>query len=426
MKNSIIVGIVAVCVVVGVGLAFVFIKIPSIAETTTGYGTTSEQQTTTTGAWTTTTETQPPKPPTETQTPTPPSVEMAKLSITVHAPSNSPSGEAVYMLVGELYFESTREFSMTKISANTWRLVLEAPVGSVLRYRYSREMSWDKEESYVYRDGIGFHYREIVVKEDMELEESIAKWEDLPLLPNSVGDLIGKVTDSAGLPVMGLMVSAGPQQTFTDFNGNYRIYGVPAGPCPVSVRALNGEYYSQIARIDIRAGETTTHNFTVTSAPMRKVIFEVAVPHDHPDGAVPRILGDTYHLGFYTTFGGTAIHVSRVIDMEPDPEEERYWTYTTTIGEGTYVRYYYTLGDHRINRERDKNGNYVLRGLFVKGETTVDDDVWSWKAGNQVPLTLEVKSPTDDTVYFTTDEWGGYEPIRMWQGRKCLVLRLLC
>jgi len=303
---------------------------------------------------------------------------------------------------------------MTRTATHTWQVKLEAPVGSVLRYRYSREGNWDKEEEYAYQGSIGFSYRELVVVGSMKVEESIAKWEDLPLPPDSTGDLHGKVTDSAGKPVSGLIVSAGPYRTTTGADGSYRIYGVPAGSCPVSVRAPNGEYHSQLAQITIAPNGTTARDFTVTPAKMVKITFEVVVPHDHPEGAIPRILGDTYHLGMYPYFGGTAIDTSRVIDMKPDPEEERLWTYTTTIGEGTYVKYYYTLGDHSINRERGRNGEYLLRGLLVKEETTTEDEVWSWRAGYQVPLKLMVQSPTEDTVYFTTDGWGGYEPIRMW------------
>ncbi|MEM4201973.1 MAG: carboxypeptidase regulatory-like domain-containing protein, partial [Candidatus Hadarchaeum sp.] len=278
----------------------------------------------------------------------------------------------------------------------------------------SRGADWDKEEAYVYRDGIGFHYRELVVLGDMEVEEVVAKWEDLPIPSNSVGDLRGKVIDSSGSPVMGLIVSAGPYQTITYADGEYKIYGVPAGPCPVSVHSPNGEYYAQMAQVNVTAGQTTTHNFTVTKAQMVEVTFEVVVPFDHPEGGVPRIFGDVANLGFSTYFEGTAINTALFVDMEPDPEEDGLWTYTTTIGKGTYVKYFYTLGDHKLNRERDSKGEYVLRGVLVQGKTTTDDSVWSWKSGYQVPLNLEVDSPTDDTVYFTTTEWGGFAPIKMW------------
>lgn len=406
MKMFVIIGVVAVCVI-GVVAGLFFLTKPSEIQLT------SPATTTTTTSSVTTT---PPEEFTYTTTPvgTTPEVEMAQLTITLHTPLNTPGGETVSMFLGEIFFESGREIQMTKVASNTWQVKLEAPVGSVLRYRYSREANWDKEEAYVYRDGIGFHYRELVVLGDMEVEEAVAKWEDLPFQPDSVGDLSGRVTDSSGNPVMGLVVSAGPYQTMTYADGEYRIYGVPAGPCPVSIHASNGEYYAQMKQVNVIAGQTTTLNFTVTAAPMAEVTFEVVVPFDHPEGAVPRILGDVSHLGFSTYFEGTAINTANMIDMEADPEEKGLWTYTTTIGVGTYVKYFYTLGDHIMNRERDRKGEYVLRGLLVESGSTTDDEVWSWRAGYQVPLTLEVESPTDDTVYFTTTTWGGYAPIKMW------------
>jgi len=265
----------------------------------------------------------------------------------------------------------------------------------------------------VYRDGIGFHYHELAVNENMEVEEAIAKWEDLSLPDNATGTLTGQVTNaSTGESVMGLIVSAGPYQTLTRWDGSYRVYGVPAGPCTVTVRAPNGEYAAQVAQVTIPANGTENKDFTVTAAPMAQITFKVKVPDDTPEGAIPRLYGDTYHLGMFSYFEGTAVDTSRVIDMKP--AGGGVWTYTATLGQGTFVQYLYTLGDFKLNQERNSAGSDVVRGLLVAENTTVEDEVTAWKTSTQVPLTLEVQSPTSDNVYFTTTSWGGWEPIRMW------------
>ena len=339
---------------------------------------------------------------------------LAQVTIIVHAPTNTPDGEEVWMRTGVLFGAEEDEVpNLTKIGSNAWQATVSMPKGSIMRYRYSREGDWDREESYVYRDGIGFHYRELFVQGNMEVEETIAKWEDLPLPDNAVGTLRGMVTNaSTGEPVMDLIVSAGPYQTHTRWDGSYRIYGVPAGPCPVTVRAPNGEYAAQVAQITIPANGTENKDFSVTAAPMVQITFRMRVPSDTPEGAVPRLYGDTYRLGMFPLFGGSGVDTSRVIDMEP--AGNGVWTYTTSVGQGTFIRYLYTLGDFMINREYDQRGKDVTRGFLVTGDEVIEDEVVAWKAPYQVPLTLVVQSPTSDTVYFTSSTWDGYEPIRMW------------
>jgi hypothetical protein len=338
---------------------------------------------------------------------------LAQVTIIVHAPTNTPEGEVVWMRTGVLFGAEEVEVPMTQIESNVWRATVGMPTGSIMRYRYSREGDWDREESYMYRDGIGFHYRELFVQGSMEVEETIAKWEDLPLPDNAVGTLRGMVTNaSTGEPVMGLIVSAGPYQTHTRWDGSYRIYGVPAGPCSVTVRAPNGEYAAQVAQITIPANGTENKDFSVTAAPMVQITFRMRVPSDTPEGGVPRLYGDTHRLGMFPGFESSGVDTSRMIDMES--AGNGVWTYTTSVGQGTFVQYLYTLGDFIINREYDQRGKDVTRGFLVTGDEVIEDEVVAWKAPYQVPLTLVVQSPTSDTVYFTSSTWDGYEPIRMW------------
>ena len=338
---------------------------------------------------------------------------MTNITITVVVPDNTPVNDSVSLL-NDIVFLDGRETAMTKVGTNTWQATMNVPRDSILRYYYSRGGDWDKKDAYVYRNGQEFAYRELVAQQGLAVTESIAKWEDLPLLNSVTGTLEGVVTSTdTGQPVMGLRVSAGQYHTITRWDGSYRIFGVPAGPCAVTLRADNGEYQAYVVQVNVPADGTFTQNFLVAPATMAQVTFNVTVPADTPAGAVPRIYGDTYRAGFFSVAGGTAIYPSRIIDMTS--LGNGVWTYTVTLGQGTCLRYLYTLGDFRINHEKNsQTGQGVVRAVQIAGNTTLNDTVSTWKSSNQIALDLDVQTPTTDTVYVTTDGWGGWEPLRMW------------
>jgi hypothetical protein len=343
--------------------------------------------------------------------------ETVNVTITVRAPDNTPGGDTVWMRKGIYFGSNEEEVALTSLGSNVFRTTITAPKNSILRYRYSRGNdfagNWDKEESYVYRNG-KFRNRELLAKKDLVISETIAKWEDLDVGGAGVGVISGTITSSATtLPVMGLIISAGPFQTRTNWDGTYQMFGVPAGPCAVTIRADNGEYVAQVTEITVPANGIATRNFTITPATMTSITFNVTVPGNTPSGAQVRLFGDTYHLGMFPSFEGTAVDTSKMRPMTNTTGSV--WTYTATLGEGTCFQYLYTLGDYRINQERDVAGVNVARAVIASGSAmTINDTVTAWKASNQVAFTFDIQSPTSDTVYVTSDGWGGYEPLMMW------------
>jgi hypothetical protein len=353
---------------------------------------------------------------------TPPAPPVQTMTIQVQVPSNTPAGDTIWMRTGMLFGVDEQEVAMTKVSSSpdVWQATVTAPEGTILRYRYSRAtamiISWDKEETNVLRSHVdGFHFREALVRKGGTVSETIAKWEDLALVSGSTGTLAGTVRDQGGSPLMGIRVSAGPHQTMTRRDGTYRVYGVPAGPCEITFRSDNGEYVQGRASATISSSGTTTVNTNMTAATMVNVTFNVTLPPmTMPLGAKPRIFGDTYRLGMFPVFEGTAMETARMIDMTS--AGGGVWTYTSNLGTGSCFNYTYTLGYNHVNNERDGSGNPVVRSLCVTGAMTVNDTVASWRAPWHVPVTLTATSPTgtSDALYVTTDDWGGYAPMRMW------------
>ena len=335
---------------------------------------------------------------------------MVSMKVLVTDPSNTTG--PVTLRTGMIFGNET-DITMTPVSGatGTWEATIWAPEGTILRYTYRLNGEWERQESYVQRPG-QFHYRELLVARNAEVNDTVAYWGSVATGPTST--LMGTVTDHLWQPIMGATVSAGPYQVMTRWDGTYSIKGVPAGPCAVTVRTDNGEYQPTMEKVTIPAAGTATKDLMLTPATPVTVTFRVTVPADTPANAVPRLYGDAYRLGMFPFFEGSAIDPSRAIDMTA--AGARTWTTSVALGQGSCYQYLYTLGDFRINHERDGIGTGVVRSFCVTGAMTLDDTVVSWKSPGQVPVTLTATSPTvTDTVYVTTDGWGGYEPLRMWK-----------
>ena len=77
------------------------------------------------------------------------------------------------------------------------------------------------------------------------------------------GVVSGVVRDENGNPVVGAQVSGSHSMTTTGRDGAYTLRGLPPGTVTVKVRARG--YRPAEERVEVREGETTTHNFTLNA-----------------------------------------------------------------------------------------------------------------------------------------------------------------
>jgi len=337
------------------------------------------------------------------------------MTIKVQVPPNTPAGDAIWMRV-DPFKTDERSVKMSPVagSSGLWQASITAPAGTIFRYFYFRNEDWGKTEQYAAFQSFFPSLREVVIANGATVTESIAQWMDTPAVSNSTGIITGVASDETGNPLTGIWVSAGPHQVMTFSDGTYAIEGVPAGLCPVTFLAENGEYRATMVTATVVAGRTVTQNVTMRSAAMSMVRFNVRVPSATPSGAVPRLTGDTYQLGIEQLY--VPPDITRVPDMTPAGSNQ--WTYSIQLGNGTCVNYAYTLGYWARNNERDSGGSAVSRSLCVNGPTTVNDTVAAWKSPAQVPVSLNVVSPTgaEDALYLSTaDDFGGSAALKMWR-----------
>ena len=214
-------------------------------------------------------------------------------------------------------------------------------------------------------------------------------------------------TDEQGKPLVGIFVSAGPRRKETGVDGTYSIDGVPVGPGVITFRTDDGQYRATTLAVNIPADGTVSKDIAQQTAAMSTVTFNVTVPVDTPALAVPRLYGDAYNLGMVGSELDLFVDTTRLIDMTPLGGNR--WTFTAKIGSGHCVVYLYTLGHYARDNERAGNsGTAITRPLCVSGNTTITDTVGSWRPSFQVPVTLNVVSPTPgEVLYVTTDDSNG-------------------
>ena len=349
---------------------------------------------------------------------TPPNVSM---TFRVKVPANTPAGDKISMWSGIVYFANVvhTQFTLVAGTTDTWQATVSAPEGTIFRYSYIRNDSFGVREAYVpfalqTGNKPGVASREVVVIAGATISEAVALWTDTALLEHATGTIAGRVTDEQGKPLVGIFVAAGPRRKETGVDGTYSIDGVPAGQGVITFRTDDGQYRATTTAVNIPADGTASKDIALQTAAMSTVTFNVTVPADTPALGVPRLYGDAYNLGMVGSELELFADSTRLIDMTPLGGNR--WTYTAKIGAGHCAMYLYTLGSYGRNNERaGSSGTAITRPLCVSGNITLNDTVGAWRPSFQVPVTLNVVSPTPgEVLYVTTDDSAGFQPLKMW------------
>jgi hypothetical protein len=307
---------------------------------------------------------------------------------------------------------------MTRQPDGRWQARLTPPVGSLLRYRYTRQSPSPSEEF----DGIGRPIRERVlyVTGPMAEEDLIAAWIDAPYL-GQTGRLIGRVFDSASsAPLPEILVSASGVTAYSDGEGAFRLDGLVPGLHSLVAFTTDGAYLPLQRQAIIGAESATPADLALSAAPLVNVDFEVTLPEGTPESAPIRIAGNVRQFGasFADLDGGVTASAEQIPEMVR--VDSTHALMLTQLYAGTDLRYKYTLGDGLWNAERDASGRFVTRQLIVSGqERTVQDQVTAWRSPSYAPLTFHVtvpaNTPSSDWVSIQFSPFAWFEPIPMWK-----------
>lgn len=318
---------------------------------------------------------------------------------------------------------------VTGLALNTTRYMMDTedtthfyigvpfPIGSVIKYRYSRlgEIPWDEHTS----DGRQVRYRIVYVDSPGVIEDSVARWTDSSY-SGETGRIHGTVIDSASsLPAANVLVACGGFQTLSASDGSFVIEGLTPGIHNLVAYSLDGSYkpFQQGAQI---AGQATTPApIMMEKAELVNVKFTVSLPTDTPPAVPVRIAGNLFTLGnmFANLSGGLNTVAARMPVMSVLPDGR--YTLTLAVPAGTDLRYKYTLGDGFWNAEHDLTGKFVTRQLLVPDHgVEITDTVATWSDSKLPMLVFDVDAPANtpagETVSIQFNPYGWTEPIPMW------------
>jgi hypothetical protein len=350
--------------------------------------------------------------------PTP--LNLAEVVFTVEIPSAISAGQYIYInLLDEvtgLAFNSSR-FPMQRKDETHYSIKIPVAVGSILKYRYSREGNPAAVE--YTSTGSQVRYRILQINTPTEVTDIIAAWND-KLYDGPTGRITGQILNAADQsPIPDILVTAGGSSTLTSSDGSYILEGLKPGTHNLVAVSLDGAYQPFQQGATVAADSTTPATFSLPPSQLVKVTFEVQAPTENVVGAPIRMAGNLLQLGntFSDLAGGASTIASRMPVLTTG--EDGKYRITLDLPVGMDLRYKYTLGDGFWNAEQTAEGQFQTRQLIIPDhEVTIQDTIVSWRAGDYTPVSFEVQAPadtpTDDSVSIQFSPFGWMEPIPMW------------
>ena len=346
----------------------------------------------------------------------------SEIIFNVEIPKNTPPDQPINInLLDEVtgLAINAKKHSMERVEDGFYSITLPIPLGSTVKYRYSRQGEAAPVEEHI-SDGRQLRYRLFHVEGPGEVQDVVTRWTDTQF-EGTTGRITGKALDSiTGQPIANILIVAGGAQALTASDGSYLLEGLPPGTHNLVAYALDGSYQIFQQGALVEADSTTPAELRLSIAELVNVTFEISVP-DNTIPAVPiRLAGNLYQLGntFADLSGGVSTMATRmpVVNLLPD---QRYQI-SLTLPVGADVRYLYTLGDSLWNSERTTEGEIQLRQIIIPDhDVKVSDKVESWATTETSSITFDVTvpdtTPPDDYVSIQYKPFYGWtESIPMW------------
>jgi hypothetical protein len=348
------------------------------------------------------------------------SLPLAEVVFRVETPSQAPQGEQVFL---DILDEVTGlglnplRYPMAMESPNNYVAHIPVGVGSVVKYRYTREGSPPAVE--YTSTGKQVRYRLFYADGPAEVKDIVSAWNDYPY-SGPVGRIQGQVVDIAtGVPVPNLLVTAGGCHTITSSNGYFLLDGMALGVHNLVVYSLDGAFQPFQQGAVIAAESATQADIQVMPSQFVSVTFVAHGPPENIPGIPIKLVGNIYQLGntFADLDGGVNVVASRAPYMTL--ASDGIYTLTIYLPAGLDLRYKYTLGDGFWNAEHSSDVRFKVRQMIVpKTDTVVEDTIDSWYSGSSQPVNFSVtappETPANETVSIQFNPYGWTEPIPMW------------
>ncbi len=352
----------------------------------------------------------------------PTAIPVSDITFRVEIPTNSPTGQPVTLnLLDEVtgLALNARAYLMDQEDDQHYTLTLPFAMGSVIKYRYSRQGEVAPVEEHL-SDGRQLRYRMYHVEGPGSVQDVVTRWTDTQF-EGGTGRISGAALNAiTGQPIPNILIVAGGAQTLTTSDGSYLLEGLVPGTHNLVAYALDATYRTFQQGATVAVDSTTPAELRLNLAPLVNVSFEVTLP-DNTIPAVPiRLAGNLYQLGntFADLSGGVSTLAMRMPTLNVLPDQK--YTLDLILPAGADVRYLYTLGDGLWNLELNDTGKTQVRQIIIPEEDiTVQDTVENWTSEQTTRLVFDIQAPanTPPNDYLSIQFkpfYGWTETIPMW------------
>ncbi len=355
------------------------------------------------------------------ETPLPEKTEdLAVVTFFVEIPADTPTEEPILLSILDEVTGlalNTQRHTMDKIDDTRYVLGLPLPVGTIVKYRYSRQGNILAEEHL--SNGRPVRYRLYQVNAPGEVHDVVTRWNDTRF-EGLTGRITGKLTDAqSGASTPGILIAAGGAQTLTNSDGQFLIEGLPPGTHNLVAYAVDGSYSTFQQGALVAAESNTPADIQLTSTTYIDVTFLLHVPEDTPPNVPLRIAGNLLQFGntYADLSGGINTLASRMPVLSPLPDGS--YGIIMPLPVGADIRYKYTLGDGLWNTERSQDGGFKIRQLIVPDTPIViEETIKTWNVGDKSEITFDIIVPEntslEEGVSIQFHPYGWTEPLHMW------------
>ena len=299
---------------------------------------------------------------------------------------------------------------------NTFSVSVMLPQGSTIAYRYTLTHPIEVAESLP--DGTTLSFRQIVVRENLVINDTIAGWSGTAYSGPLV-DLNGVVADDeTEAPLADVLINVAGKTAMTGMNGRFFIRGLPVGEHNLVATLSDGSYLSFQQEVNMVENLETLAIIRMTPLPEVTLTF-VMTPPNEAVGAPVRMAGNLRQFGqtFSDMLSGSGSKAVNMPLMARNSDGK--YVIQLNLFAGSSVRYQYTLGDSIINSERAQDGTRFVREFIVPDkDVIVNDTVATWRVSQKSTVSFFAISPETsaitDQVYiqFNLGSWSN--PIPMW------------
>lgn len=342
------------------------------------------------------------------------------ITFRVELPTPAQPGDQVFLSIldevtGLAY--NPQRYIMQADDAQHFTVILPFAMQSVVKYRYVLEKDHPITEAL--SNGETVRYRLYYVNGPGITQDVVSRWSDSAYsLP--MGRITGRIVDSkVGLPIPGILVTAGGAQALTSGDGSFILEGLPPGTHNLVAYARDGLFQPFQQGALVASDSTTQAPIMLQPAELVNIAFTIKVPAGTPSFIPIRLAGNLTQLGnSYASLDGGLSTLAADMPILTRGDEGVYHL-TLTLPAGADVRYKYTLGDGLWNAEHEAQGDFKLRQLIVPAfDTQINDEVFSWGKGSQGALTFDVtvpqSTPSDETISIQFNPGVGWtEPLPM-------------